>query len=325
MLNIGLWYVRKVLLEPGRVLAGASWVLIFPALRAVIMQTLQGAREVLTASGSRRQSQPFMSFSAGSLPNESVRFFLLAQPLPDAGYQNAILLLKRLPNSVAERSCWPLRWHRPPPLFATSCKYQLLFSSFRRSEHRSADSDYKCRVNKNTATIAAIPVAIFQSSRIICVRTLGWYVCLHLKMMRIEGRVNDKWAHFPMQRWLALRKDLLALFARLTFHAAAGTSEGFTPNLWALIYRHRSLHYCGRTFQQIGEPGCRGDFDPLSCESTIRHSSRWLRGPGFHFSLQTQIQEMWWGRFSVFHHTLESESLGVVLQADFLQTKFDFV
>lgn len=86
------------------VLAGASWVLIFPALRAVIMQALQGAREVLTASGSRRQSQPFMSSSARSLPNESVRLFLLAQPLPDAGYQDAIFLLKRLPSSAAERS-----------------------------------------------------------------------------------------------------------------------------------------------------------------------------------------------------------------------------
>lgn len=77
-------------------LAGASWVLIFPALRAVIMQALQGAREVLTASRSRRQSQPFMSFSACSLPNESLRLILLAQPLPDAGYQDAIFLLKRL-------------------------------------------------------------------------------------------------------------------------------------------------------------------------------------------------------------------------------------
>lgn len=80
-----------MLLESGRVLAGASRVLIFPALRAVIMQALPGAREVLTASGSRRQSQPFMSISAGSLPNESAPFSQLAQPLPDAGYQGAIL------------------------------------------------------------------------------------------------------------------------------------------------------------------------------------------------------------------------------------------
>lgn len=59
------------------------------------MQALQGAREVLTASGSRRQSQPFMSFSAGSLPNESVPFSRQARPLIDAGYQDVILLLKR--------------------------------------------------------------------------------------------------------------------------------------------------------------------------------------------------------------------------------------
>lgn len=57
------------------------------------MQALQGAREVLTVSGSRRQSQPFMSCSAGSLPNESVPFSQLARALPR--YQDAILLLKR--------------------------------------------------------------------------------------------------------------------------------------------------------------------------------------------------------------------------------------
>lgn len=91
-------------LESGSLLVGASRVLIFPALRAVIMQALQGAREVLTASGSRRQSQPFMSFSAGSLPNESVPFSELARPLPDAGYQDAILLLKRPGSSAVERS-----------------------------------------------------------------------------------------------------------------------------------------------------------------------------------------------------------------------------
>lgn len=55
----------------GRVLAGVSRVLIFSVLRAVIMQTLQGAREVLTASSYRRQSQPFMSFSVGSGANET--------------------------------------------------------------------------------------------------------------------------------------------------------------------------------------------------------------------------------------------------------------
>lgn len=59
MINIGLWYVGEVPLESGRVLAGASRVLIFPVLRAVIMQALQGAREVLTASGSRRQDPTF--------------------------------------------------------------------------------------------------------------------------------------------------------------------------------------------------------------------------------------------------------------------------
>lgn len=85
-------------------LAGESRVLIFPALRAVIMQALQGAREVLTASGSRRQSQPLMRFSADSLPNESVPFSQLARPLPDAGYQDAVLLLKRPRSSTAERS-----------------------------------------------------------------------------------------------------------------------------------------------------------------------------------------------------------------------------
>lgn len=127
MINIGLWCVEEVPLESGRVLAGASRVLIFPALRAVIMQALQGAREVLTASGSRRQSQPFMSFSAGSLPNESVPFSQLARPLPDAGYQDAILLLKWPRSSAMERSSWPPGWLHPPPLFAATCKYQLLF------------------------------------------------------------------------------------------------------------------------------------------------------------------------------------------------------
>lgn len=44
---------------------GAGWhELIFSALRAVIMQTLLGAREALTAPHSKRQSQPFMSSSA---------------------------------------------------------------------------------------------------------------------------------------------------------------------------------------------------------------------------------------------------------------------
>lgn len=107
MINIGLRYVWKVLLETGRVLAGASRVLIFPALRAVIMQALQGAREVLTVSGSRRQSQPFMSCSAGSLPNESVPFSQLARPPPDARYQDAILSLKR-----------PWRWRGALDLWA---------------------------------------------------------------------------------------------------------------------------------------------------------------------------------------------------------------
>lgn len=134
------------------VLAGASWVLIFPALRAVIMQTLQGAREVLTASGSRRQSQPFMSSSACLLPNESVRLFLLAQPLPDTGYQDAIFLLKRLPSSAAERrGALDLLAGLVRLLsFAARCKYQLLFLSFRRAEHRSADSDYNCQIALKT-------------------------------------------------------------------------------------------------------------------------------------------------------------------------------
>lgn len=42
--------ITNVPLLSGRVLAGVSRVLIFSALRAVIMQALQGAREVLTAS-----------------------------------------------------------------------------------------------------------------------------------------------------------------------------------------------------------------------------------------------------------------------------------
>lgn len=41
-----------------------------------------------------------------------------------------------------------------------------------------------------------------------------------------------------------------------------------TPKLRALIYCHRSLHYSGKTSEQIGEPGCRGEFDPLSCKCT---------------------------------------------------------
>lgn len=53
-------------------LAGTSRVLIFPELRAVIMQTLPGAREAQTASRSRRQSQPFMSSSASSEANETI-------------------------------------------------------------------------------------------------------------------------------------------------------------------------------------------------------------------------------------------------------------
>lgn len=146
MINIGLWYVGEVPLESGRVLAGASRVLIFPVLRAVIMQALQGAREVLTAPGSRRQSQPFMSFSAGSLPNESVPFSRRARPLPDAGYQDVILLLKRPWSLAVERSSWPPRWFVLHLLLLLHVNISS-FLSFTRSEQRSTDADCNRRIN----------------------------------------------------------------------------------------------------------------------------------------------------------------------------------
>lgn len=46
------------------------------------MQTLQGAREVLTASSYRRQSQPFISVSAGSEANETAPLVQLVCPPP---------------------------------------------------------------------------------------------------------------------------------------------------------------------------------------------------------------------------------------------------
>lgn len=157
-------------------------------------------------------------------------------------------------------------------------------------------------------------------------RNSTWHLWFRLSMMTIERWAKDKWAHFPKWRWLLSRTDLFALFTWLSLHTAAGSSEGFTPKLWTLIYCHRSLHYSGKTSEQIGELAAGGILTHSAAQAPVRCSSRWFWVPGFLFSLsKPTFVKCDGGRTVVFHHRLDSESLGVFLQAEILQTKINLV
>lgn len=70
---------------------GAGWRVQganFPSAKSCNYADAAGARQALTASRSKRKSQPFMSSSAGSQANETVRFAWRARPSATAARES---------------------------------------------------------------------------------------------------------------------------------------------------------------------------------------------------------------------------------------------
>lgn len=108
------------------------------------------------------------------------------------------------------------------------------------------------------------------------------------------------------------------MFGWLGLHAAAGSSGGFPSQASSINLLPQTSPLFWEDLS--GEPGCRGEFDPLSCRGTGA-AQLWVapRAPAS-FSLQKPTVVNWdEERTSVFHQGLASESLGSLLQAEILQ------